>query len=239
MSDDPTKVETPVDEKPKIDPPVDEKPKEDAGDGYDPEKAMVEARAAQRTRLEEIGGKFDTNGDFIGFADQPSQPKVTPPVPNPDATVEDVLNAKFNDFETRVMGALQPATSTSVLTKVVESHPELAPYKGVATKMLEKTPTAQINAEYVLSLLYFARGQGADIEIAEARKTEYEKAKKDREQIEAGAAAGSEGGKGVSGGSSPKAKGEVTENIQKAADAWGMKAEDLASKVAEARKVAK
>jgi len=238
MVDDPNVVVDP----PKDDPVVDPKPADDIPkppeDIYDPEKALVEARQTQRTRLEDIGGKFDAQGNFLGFEDTPSanQPNLAP-VLKDDPTIEEALDFKLNQLEGRLMGALQPAATTSVLARVVETHPELAPYKEVAAKMLKNTPAGQVNEQSVLTLLYFARGQGADVEIATARNTEREKAKKEREELAAGAGAGSEGG----GGSPPGSGGKpvVTDEIKKAAEAWGMKPEDLAAKLAAARKAAK
>jgi len=227
-----------------VDDPITDKPTDDAVppvNDYDPEKDIAIARAAQRARLEEIGGKFDANGDFLGFENTVPQSTSTTPAQRPlpeDATVEDVINNRLGEFETRVMGALQPAAATTVLSEVIKSHPELAPYESVAAKMLKSTPTSQVNEQYVMSLLYFARGQGADVEIAEARKKAKQESKLATEQLEAGAAAGSEGGPGAAFGKG-KPKVIITPEIQAAAEAWGMKPEVLAEKYAARKAMAK
>lgn len=205
-------------------------------DDYDAEKVLAEAQAAVRRRLEEIGGKFDSEGNFLGFDNEPIS--TSPSLSNlkDDATIEEILDHRLAQFEQRVMGAFQPTVASSVLERVVESHPELAPYKKIAAELLKKTPPSQISDEFALSVLYFVRGQSADIEVANARKEERERLRKEREQLIAGAVAGSDGGVTTV---KPTTKVKVTPLIQRFASAWGLDPEELAAELASKKEVNK
>lgn len=209
---------------PVVDAPVDpvvEKPVDDS-------QVVVDAEKEYRARMEALGGKYDTEGSFIGFDIGESGPVIT----NQGGDDGD-LDAKLAGLESRIVTGLKPERVAGSVTRVLANNPGLKPYQKVVESLLEKSDPAQINDTFTLSMFYFARGQATDVEIAKARKEERELAKKEREKVDAGGAAISEGGGGKQ--TAPAGKGKITPQIEEYAKAWKLDPQGLADKLAAAK----
>lgn len=180
-----TPPEPPANEEPVID--------EDA----ELQKSMDKSAADYRKRLTDIGGKFDEAGTFLGFDVPNSQPSNGQSNTNNDSYIDPDLQTQLTGLKQDIISEFRPERIDGGFSRVLAENPGLKRYEREARSAMDKMQPDQINDQTILSTLYFMRGQGADLEINEARVAER---KKTSTKIDAGGVAGSSQGGGSSAG---------------------------------------
>ena len=175
-----------------------------------------------RERLEGMGGKFDNAGNFIGFEETNYVPKNDPPV----TKLNDPPSFNADEFKKDLLKEFQPSMVSTLINDVIESKPSFKRYKTLVETALAKGSFSNLNKDVVESLFYWARGQGADVEIAEATKT-----LRSKEKLDAGGEILSESG---SKGVKPTAL-KIDEKVKEYADEWGIDPKVFAAKLKAAK----
>lgn len=189
----------------------------------EPDDILEQAQSEFRQRLEAMGGKFDSENNFIGFEEtntpvqnqiptQQSQSEQVPPTNQVDT----------NKIRQDVLRDIKPAVVSSLINGILEEKPSLKRYKTIVENAIDRGTFDQINKSVVESLFYWARGQGADVEIAEATKNI-----RSKDKLDAGGEINSE--KSTAGKPSKTIK--IDEKVSEYADAWGIDPKVMASKL--------
>ena len=196
----------------------DESETEDEEDVLDDFEAQAKAEYANRMKV--LGFKLDDNGEVIGFEEVKPVAKTTE-----EATenYDDLFN-DTNALEQRLMTEVAPLKIDNYVKNVVQSNSKLAKYEKEVRTILSQTDPRTITPAVVENYFWWARGQNADKEIAEAMKV---KTDKTVERVAKGKAAVSESAVGKVTGKSKDAP--ITPLIAKLAKGWGVDAQKMAN----------
>jgi len=159
-------------------------------------------------RLEQLGAEFDSNGNFVRWVND------TPPTEDQDPLVE-------------VRQEMNRAKLASIAEKLAKRNPRFEPYLDLVIQSAESS-NIPANDKSVMSLFYWALGQGFEVELAKELKKYRESSS---EKVEMARQSLSE-----TGSSKRSGKVKVTAAIREQAEAWGLDPVQFAKKLEAARK---
>ena len=173
-----------------------------------------------RQRLESMGGKFDDKGEFLGFEDR-STPQNTPPV-NQEPAKPVQQTPDLAKLRQEIMQEVQPTVTSGLIEDIVKTNPKMEKYKPMVQSALQNGKFERVDKSVVESLFYWARGQGVDVELAEATKST-----RSKEKIDAGGSVLTDKPTGGVNKQTPK----IDEKVAEYATAWGVDPKIMATKL--------
>lgn len=179
-----------------------------------------EAKKSYAERMEALGFKVDDDGTVVGLKE------FTPTTKSVEEATEnyDELFDENSKLESKLLAELAPIKIDSYVKNVVESNKKLAKYEKEVRFILSQTDPRTITPSVVENYFWWARGQNADKEIAEAMK---QKTDVSTERIAKGKAAVSESTAPKAGSKSKDAP--ITPLIAKLAKSWGIDPQKMAN----------
>lgn len=205
---------------------------EDGNEEEEDEDALDEfeviARREYATRMEALGFKMDKNGDVVGI--QETIPR-TKSVEEATSDYDQLFDNDTLKLKNEIKAEFSPIMIDNYVNNIVSKNSKLGRYETEVRAILGQTDPLSITPQVVENYFWWARGQSADKEIAEAMKN---KSRTTTDKVAKGKAAASESAVGKTTGKSKNAP--ISPIVKKLAKEWNMEPQTLANKYRDAQK---